>query len=284
MNGCGEKTQDNSTDSELFNMTFNNTMSKPVRKPLNAIVLAGALCTSLFTWSNIASATIVEFDTSLGPIQINLYDDTTPQTVANFLSYVNSGAYTNSIFHRMLPGFIAQGGGLVYDFTTTLASVPAETAVPNEPVYSNVRGTIAMAKLLNNPNSATSEFFFNLANNSVNLDNQNSGFTVFGQVTADSLVILDALQELSRLGETPLRNFPPADTTDFTATEEHYVLVNNAQITDVATDTAAGLTRPLTTKTTTPPPSTSGGGGGNFGLFGLLLLGAGSLVRRLMKR
>lgn len=271
-------------------MKFNNTL------------LAGALCTSLFSWSHFAAATIVEFDTSLGKVTVNLYDDTTEATVTNFLNYVNSGAYTNSIIHRSIPGFIVQGGGIVYDFSSALQSVAADSPVVNEPVYSNVRGTIAMAKLPGNPNSATSEYFFNLAdnnpaNNDNSLDVQNEGFTVFGQVVEgmdviDAMAALPTIATSNALTNLPLRNYPPADGTDgFVATEDHYMLINSIDIVDAATDTAVGLTRPLTTRDTTPPPtptptptpSTGGGGGGHFGGFGLLILGFAAAMRRWVK-
>ncbi|MBI2687064.1 MAG: peptidylprolyl isomerase [Acidobacteria bacterium] len=123
---------------------------------------------------------------SLGDIDVTLMPSVAPLTVANFLSYVNKGAYNNTVFHRSVPGFIIQTGGYILsgnDFTT---KVPQDAAVRNEYNISNTRGTIAMAKLGNNPNSATSEFFFNLADNSSNLNNQNGGFTVFGKVANDA--------------------------------------------------------------------------------------------------
>ena len=99
-------------------------------------------------WSH---ATVVEVQTSLGNIQINLFDETTPKTVENFLSYVNSGTYANNIIHRSVPGFIIQGGGFTYsDDTATggilLDDVPTDLSVVNEPKLSNLRGTLAMAK------------------------------------------------------------------------------------------------------------------------------------------
>ncbi len=116
-------------------------------------------------------------------IDVNLFATQTPGTVTNFLAY----DYDTSVFHRLAPDFVLQGGGFGFNDagTTTATAFPpitAMAAITNEPGVSNTRGTIAMAKTGGNPNSATKEFFFNLADNSTNLDAQNGGFTVFGQV------------------------------------------------------------------------------------------------------
>src|SRR5688572_24367995 len=133
------------------------------------------------------NGTIVRLNTDVGSIDIELFDTAAPQTVANFLGYVNRGDYNNTVFHRAIPNFIVQAGG--YQSTTPpLPHVVQQAPVVNEfsPTRSNVRGTVAMAKVGGNPNSATSEFFFNLENNSANLDNQNGGFTVFARVINDT--------------------------------------------------------------------------------------------------
>src|SRR5579884_86288 len=120
------------------------------------------------------------------PIQVTLFDAQAPQTVANFYDYINSGAYNNTIFHRLVTGFVLQGGGFKFSqsgSTGQLTPVTALQAVPNEFGASNVAGTLAMAKLGGDPNSATDQFFFNLGDNSSNLDNQNGGFTVFAKLT-----------------------------------------------------------------------------------------------------
>ena len=133
---------------------------------------------------------------------MELFDTQAPQTVANFFDYIQSGAYNNSIFHRLVSNFVLQGGGYTFNATThTLTPVPTFSPVPNEFGVSNTIGTIAMAKLGGDPNSATSQFFFNLADNSSNLNNQNGGFTVFGKITnfAD-------LGVLGSLANTPVQN------------------------------------------------------------------------------
>ena len=147
----------------------------------------------------VSSATIVRLPTSVGVIDINLYDAAAPRTVANFLNYVNSGTYNNSFIHRSVPGFIIQGGGYIWnDSTGNVSSVTTNAPIANEfsASRSNRRGTIAMAKLGGDPNSATSQWFINLADNAASLDGQNGGFTVFGEVTASSMAVVDAIARL----------------------------------------------------------------------------------------
>jgi len=124
---------------------------------------------------------------------------TTPQTVANFLAYADEGRYANTIIHRRVTGFVTQGGGFSAPTApyggpggapTVIATKPP---VVNEPGNTNIRGTIAMAKLGNNPDSATNQWFFNLADNSSNLDNQNGGFTAFGRVLGNGMAAVDSL-------------------------------------------------------------------------------------------
>ena len=117
-----------------------------------------------------ALATVVRFETPLGSFDVELFDDVTPLTVTNFLNYVNDGDYENSFIHRKVNDFIVQGGGFTFE-NDLVGNVPEDPPVINEFNLSNVRGTIAMAKLGGDPNSTTSEWFINLADNSENLDN-----------------------------------------------------------------------------------------------------------------
>ena len=143
------------------------------------------------------------FDSSLGGgiTNVLLFDQPdagASATVQNFLNYVNDGDYANSIIHRSVSGFIIQGGGFTVE-QLEVESVPTDPPVVNEfsEQRSNLRGTIAMAKLGDDPNSATSQWFFNLADNSANLDNQNGGFTVFGEVLSEAdLASVDAISSL----------------------------------------------------------------------------------------
>jgi len=136
--------------------------------------------------SSLSAQTQIVIETSLGQIPITLFDDEAPLTVANFLGYVERGDYDDTIFHRSIPGFILQTGGFaVTDSpeTNLVEALPTQAPVVNEFSRSNLVGTIAMAKLGGDPDSATSQWFVNLDDNSSNLDVQNGGFTVFGEVT-----------------------------------------------------------------------------------------------------
>ncbi len=163
----------------------------------------------------------VRFHTNLGDIDVTLTPDAAPLTVANFLSYMNKGSYSNSIFHRSVPGFIIQAGGFQL-INHSVVTTAQDAAVKNEFNVTNSRGTIAMAKLGTDPNSATNQWFFNLANNGSNLDNQNGGFTVFGKiVNAAGLSVIDRIAGLpvvnidgSTFAATPLTNYKSGTIQD----------------------------------------------------------------------
>ena len=150
--------------------------------------LAGGLPQSVK--ADVTTDNRVRIVTSLGTIDLDLFTNDAPITVANFLTYATTGDYNNVIFHRLAYNgstpFVLQGGGF-YPFETAsdpIPTVPNLGTITNEFGHSNVAGTIAMAKLPNNINGASNQFFFNLSNNSSNLDNQNGGFTVFGQLVS----------------------------------------------------------------------------------------------------
>ena len=134
------------------------------------------------------------------PIVIELFDDAAPLTVQNFISYLTNSDpksnYKDTFFHRLSKGFVVQGGG--FSVTTPGTHIPTPFDVHNEfdgVNRSNLRGTIAMAKTGLGPNTGTSEWFFNLANNSSNLDAQNGGFTVFAKVI-QGMEVVDAIAAL----------------------------------------------------------------------------------------
>ncbi len=184
------------------------------------------------------AGTIVRFTTVMGNFDVELYDEQTPLTVANFLAHVGAGNYQNTVFHRSVPGFVVQGGGYEFDgigrtqpnnFPTvpSCPGAPIQCPVPNEPFLPtprNVRGTLAMAKVDGDPNSATNQWFINLVDNSANLDAANGGFTVFARVLGNGMAVADAIAALPRCNfgqawsEAPLRNFTPAQCADVTAT------------------------------------------------------------------
>lgn len=173
------------------------------------------------------TGTTVVVSTPLGDIPIETFDEITPITVQNFLTLIDAGNYDSMFFHRSVPGFVVQGGGFRWPVDGTVESVENNGAIQNEfdnwfdpelggldaGTALNLRGTLAMAKLGSDPDSATSQWFVNLGDNSANLDNQNGGFTVFARVLYDGLDTADAIQTLSRVDaggafETlPVRDF-----------------------------------------------------------------------------
>lgn len=138
-----------------------------------------------------ADAPRVLLETSKGNIVIELYPDKAPKTVENFLSYVDSGFYDGTIFHRVIAGFMVQGGG----FTEAMEKKQTNAPIENEAAsgLSNERGTISMART-NDPNSATAQFFINLVDNG-GLDYQgpnNPGYAAFGRVV-EGMDAVDAI-------------------------------------------------------------------------------------------
>lgn len=213
------------------------------------------------------TGSIVRWDVNFGgnnrTFYVELFDQTgpgrtrtTPLTVANFLQYTNpvngTWTYSNTIFHRranLTDGtpFVLQGGG--FRRPTAASNVPGPEGEPsgpsgtlptvlNEPGNSNVRGTIAMAKLGGDPNSASNQFFFNLGNNAANLNNQNGGFTVFGRVVGNGMTIVDQMAGVpvynaanfygnNALGELPLTGLPATLPPTVNIQPESFVSVTN---------------------------------------------------------
>ena len=169
---------------------------------LRVAALAGLAIPALLAQP--AATQLVLFKTTLGDIEVTLYPDRAPATVANFLNYINKQAFDNTIFHRSVRGFIIQAGGFKWD-GSKVAEIPQDPAVKNEFFLSNTRGTISMAKLGDDPNSATNQWFFNLGDNTANLNNQNGGFTVFGQISNRAgLTVMDKLAAVSVPNPSPL--------------------------------------------------------------------------------
>lgn len=195
-----------------------------------SILLCCAL-PSLFAQA--VTGTSVRFTTNLGTIDVLLLPGSAPKTVENFLKYMTKGAYNNSVFHRSVRNFIIQGGG----FQAVLPSLPAiaqDPAVVNEYKEPNVRGTLAMAKLGSDPNSATNQWFFNLADNSPILNGQNGGFTVFGRIAdKDSLAVMDKIAAVPVNGSfaSPFDEIPLIDYSSGSLVQANLVVVQSvAQI------------------------------------------------------
>jgi cyclophilin family peptidyl-prolyl cis-trans isomerase len=178
----------------------------------NRSVPPGGLVLNLERHFDMGNATdsFAQVSTSMGNFTLELFRDTAPKSVENFLAYVKSAAYQDAVFHRSVPGFIVQTGG--FTVGSNLPAIPTNPPVVNEYNRSNLRGTVAMAKLEGDPDSATSQWFVNLADNSENLDNQNGGFTVFARVMDGGMPVWDAIAALPKydLGgaftDLPLQN------------------------------------------------------------------------------
>jgi peptidyl-prolyl cis-trans isomerase B (cyclophilin B) len=122
----------------------------------------------------------VELKTSMGAITIELYSDKAPKTVENFLQYVKDGHYKGTLFHRVIPGFMIQGGGFSADFAEKQTRGPIQNEAGNG--LKNEPGTLAMARRPD-PHSATAQFFINVADNQpLNFAPGNPGYAVFGKV------------------------------------------------------------------------------------------------------
>lgn len=243
---------------------------------LKAVGMVSGLCLVAPTY-----ATIVDIETSVGTIQVNLFDESTPKTVENFLAYVADDSFIDTIIHRSEPNFVVQGGGFKYSGTAfNLNPIETKGTVENEPVWSNVAGTIAMAKVAGNPDSATSQWFFNVSDNSANLDFQNEGFTAFGQVVS-GMDIVEEINGLTLCSSAPMVNYTGDQCSSGDAPGfENFVSIVSITIVDDATNTEDSVEKVPTTNTgePTPPPTTptnpdtgsSSGGTMSFAMLGLL--------------
>ncbi|MDO3386423.1 peptidylprolyl isomerase [Gilvimarinus sp. SDUM040013] len=135
----------------------------------------------------------VTVQTDLGPMLIELYPQQAPISVANFLAYVDSGFYEGTIFHRVIPGFVVQGGGLTFDFNRKETLDPIKNESDNG--LKNTYLTLSMARL-NRPDTATSQFFINLKHNeSLDGSENKPGYAVFGKVIAGENVVRAIVSE-----------------------------------------------------------------------------------------
>lgn len=174
--------------------------------------------------STVVQATIVRFQTTSGNIDFRLYETATPGHAANLLAYVNSDRYDGTFIHRSAKkagniDFVIQGGG--FEILTSLleqpagsgwTSVPTFGTVTNEPGISNLRGTIALAKVGSDPNSGTSQWFFNLDDNSFLDSPANNEFTVFGRIVGNGLNVADEIAGLDRVNAgSPFSEVPVND-------------------------------------------------------------------------
>ncbi|MFP3493302.1 peptidylprolyl isomerase [Pseudomonas sp. SIMBA_059] len=151
-----------------------------------------------------AKAPHVLIDTTNGQIEIELDPVKAPISTKNFLAYVDKGFYTNTIFHRVIPGFMVQGGG----FTAQMSQKPTDAPIKNEASNGlhNVRGTLSMART-NDPNSATSQFFINVADNAFLDPGRDAGYAVFAKVVK-GMDVVDIIVNSQTTTKQGMQNVP----------------------------------------------------------------------------
>jgi len=181
-----------------------------IYRPTSTAILAVSL---FLACQAVATATVVRFTTSLGNVDVRLYNSLTPLSVTNFLSYVTTNKYSGSFIHRVpqLPSggtsnFVVQGGGFLLNNSIFAATGIATNApIGDEFHISNQRGTLAFAK---SAQGATNQWFFNIGNNSF-LDAQN--FTVFGRVLGTGMTVVDSINILPTVNAAVAQNAPAED-------------------------------------------------------------------------
>ncbi|MEX0323852.1 MAG: peptidylprolyl isomerase [Puniceicoccaceae bacterium] len=147
----------------------------------------------------------VELDTSAGKIVIVLYEDRAPVGVANFMQYVEDAFYNGTVFHRIVPGFVIQGGGFTADLNEKQTREPISNEAGNG--LRNNRGTLSYARTMD-VNSATSQFFINLADNpALNGDGVNDGYAVFGRVT-QGMDVVDSIAQVETTNSGGMQGVP----------------------------------------------------------------------------
>ena len=151
----------------------------------------------------------VVFETNLGSFEIELDETRAPKTVANLLAYVDAGHYTSTLFHRVIPGFMIQGGGFDSSFSKKPTRAPIENEATNG--LKNVRGTVAMART-GDPHSATAQFFVNVVDNAF-LDHtapsgSGWGYAVFGRVVS-GMDVVDAIRHVQTGSQGPFDKDAP---------------------------------------------------------------------------
>jgi len=173
---------------------INSREAKMFKKLFIALVFSLIAVSSGFAAGEHAQNPVVTMETSLGNIKIELFQKEAPISVKNFLDYTNSGFYNGTIFHRVINGFMIQGGG----FTPDMVPKKTNPSIKNEATngLKNDRGTLAMARAMD-PNSATAQFFINVVDNA-NLNRPNpdgNGYAVFGKVI-EGMDVVDKIKSV----------------------------------------------------------------------------------------
>jgi cyclophilin family peptidyl-prolyl cis-trans isomerase len=181
------------------------------------------------------SGPVVVLETSLGRIRIGLYDDKSPVSTENFLKYVRKGHYNGTLFHRVMPNFMIQGGGMTPDMNEKPTDAPIRNEARNG--IRNSRGTVAMART-NDPNSATAQFFINLKDNAfLDFGIKGMGYAVFGEVVEG----MDVVDKIASVQTTRRGQHDDVPITP--------VLITSAKV------EGGGTARPATARPASPRPS-----------------------------
>jgi len=190
-------------------------MKTSIQSSLRVIACALLICTAFSAHSAPGDSgashkedPMVVMHTNLGDIKIEVFEDQAPKTAANFIQYVNDGFYAGTIFHRVIPGFVIQGGGFDESYKQKKTRDPIVNESDNG--LDNDRGTLSMART-NDPNSATSQFFINLSDNApLNAGRGRPGYAVFGKVT-EGMDIVDKIAAVQTGSAGPFRQDAPQD-------------------------------------------------------------------------
>jgi len=180
-----------------------------MKNPVATLGLLTALSLASL-WSAQAADVQVVMQTSKGTIELTLDAAKAPKTVENFVTYAKAGFYNGTIFHRVIPGFMVQGGG----FTPAMEQRPTREPIQNEASngLKNLRGTVAMART-GNPHSATAQFFINVADNTpldfTAPEGPGWGYAVFGKVTK-GMDVVDAIVGVPTTSVGPYSDVPEA--------------------------------------------------------------------------
>jgi cyclophilin family peptidyl-prolyl cis-trans isomerase len=206
-------------------------MQSMLRRSFAAVALMFALAAA----PALAANPQVELDTTQGKIRIELYPEAAPKTVENFLTYVKAKHYDGTQFHRVIDGFMIQGGG----FTTDFKEKPARAPIVNEAEMAskagilNVPGTIAMART-SDPNSATSQFFINVADNQrLNFrspDPGGIGYVAFGKVVTG----MDVVNKIAKAAKGGGKPVPPGTRLDPKDVPTEPVVITSAKVVEPA--------------------------------------------------
>jgi cyclophilin family peptidyl-prolyl cis-trans isomerase len=211
--------------------------ARPANGACHRLRFAAALVVALAALGTVRPApagTLVSMNTNRGTILIDLFDDLVPETVDNFLSYVNSSAYTSTLVHRSTSlndtGLaVIQGGGYTYNSSTgQFVSIPRPNTVALQYNRANSRGTIAMARTAD-PNSASTEWFINTSDNSATLGQSNGGgYAVFGWVVGGGMSVADGINNLFKTTVSGFPNVPLQNYTLPNPVQQANLVFNNS--------------------------------------------------------